>query len=125
MNEIIKGKVVHGKGNGKKFLVPTFNLEYKGELKTDFGVYISEVYFGGNKYIGVTNIGRRPTIDNENKTTVETHIIDFNSDIYGEEVSLVIKDKIRETKKFESIELLKKQIEKDINIVKERGNNNV
>lgn len=114
LNKEIKGIVIHGKGNGKKLLVPTANLEYKDDCNFEKGVFVSDVYLSGKKYIGVTNIGTRPTIDEENKSTVETHILDFDKDIYGEELKIVIKEKIRDIKKYNSIDDLKKQLKNDI-----------
>lgn len=124
MNETIKGRIIHGKGNGKKLLIPTFNLEYNDNVKVEFGVFLSDVEIDGKKYTGITNIGKRPTVDIEERITIETHILDFNKDIYGKEVTLTIKEKIRDTKKFENIDLLKKQLENDIDEARKRSKKN-
>lgn len=114
MEEIkIKGKIIHGNGRGKLVGMPTANLEYDvDKLDIENAVYASVVYID-KEYIGVTNVGRRPSVDDDEKITIETNIIDFDRDIYGEEIEIILLDKIRDIKKFENLTEVKKQVDKD------------
>jgi len=66
------------------------------------------------KYLAVTNIGLRPTVDREQQVTVEAHILDFDQDIYGESVELEVHKFLRPIQKFENLEEVQKQVGKDI-----------
>lgn len=113
---ILTGEVVHGKEKGRKIGFPTVNLlPEAGVLLPEVGVYASKVILPENKesFIGITNVGRRPTADNENNITVETHILDFTGELYGKRIKLEICDFLRPIQKFESMEMLGKQLEKD------------
>lgn len=111
----VVGIVIHGKGKGKTVGMPTANIEYdKDEMEVDNGVYASKILVEGKEYVGVTNVGTRPSVDDEEKITVETHIIDFDKDIYGQEIVLKIVDRIRDIEKFNSLSEVKKQVDKDI-----------
>jgi riboflavin kinase/FMN adenylyltransferase len=68
-----------------------------------------------NNFLGIVNIGIKPTISNEKTPLAEVHILNFNSNIYGERLTLELTDFIREERKFPSLEALKEQISKDIN----------
>lgn len=116
MDRFIKivGKVIHGKGKGKTVGMPTANIEYKkNENIIENFVYASIVLVENKKYIGVTNIGERPSVDDEKNITVETHILDFDYDIYGVEITIYLIEKIRETKKFSSLNEVKLQVDND------------
>ena len=77
------------------------------------GVYIVEVYGINDSPIGgVANIGHRPTVDGK-KQQLEVHLFDFNADLYGKQIEIVLLSKLRDEKKFESFELLKQQIKLD------------
>ncbi len=108
------GMVKKGRGEGKKSLFPTINIdfpEYKAIPKE--GVYATKTVICEKEYASVTNIGAHPTFEDYTKN-IETYVIDFEGDLYGEEVTVSFIKKLREISKFESIELLKKQICKDI-----------
>ena len=112
--------VVKGNGKGSEIGIPTINfLVDKHHNLLRNGVYQSKVYIDGKTYKGVTNIGTRPTFDGEEKT-IETHIIDFNQDIYGKLVTVELIKFIRDEQKFDSVNELVSQIKKDINQVKKR-----
>ena len=112
---VIKGKVIHGLGNGKKIGLPTCNLDIKDiNENIEYGVYACRV---NNEYLGVCNVGNRPTVDN--KKTVEVHIIDFDKDIYGETITIELLSKLRDIIKFNSLDEVKNQILKDIEKTKE------
>ena len=111
----LSGTVVHGLGRGKKIGLPTANLNLKEELLIPAcSVYATRVIYGGKSYLSLTNIGLNPTFKGATEITIETHILDFKEDIYGEEINIGFIEKIREEKKFQSLSELKKQIESDI-----------
>jgi riboflavin kinase/FMN adenylyltransferase len=68
----------------------------------------------GLVYSGVANVGVRPTVDGGNKVILETHLFDFNQDIYGQSVTVHFKEKIRIERRFETLQELKTQIEDDV-----------
>lgn len=112
--------VVKGNGKGSEIGIPTINfLVDKHHNLLRNGVYQSKVHIDGKTYKGVTNIGTRPTFDGEEKT-IETHIIDFNQDIYGKLVTVELIKFIRDEQKFDNVNELVSQIKKDINQVKKR-----
>ncbi len=109
----ITGKVEKGLQNGTKLGFPTANIsiEHDGELPKN-GVYAGFTEVMGKKYKSVINVGNNPTFDGK-KITVESHIIDFSEDIYGEEATICFVCRIRDDIKFDSIENLVEQISKD------------
>lgn len=108
----MKGKVVLGRGVGRKFGYPTANLDYIGFLPKE-GVYKTVVTADGKEYTAVTNIGGKPTFG-ISSTTVESMLVDFDGDLYGKEIEIRFIKYIRSVFKFESGEELKAQIDKDI-----------
>lgn len=109
----ITGKVIHGNKIGRTIGFPTANLKIDSEkLIPKNGVYIIETCINNQSYKGLLNIGIRPTI-NGNNQTIETHLIDFNKDIYDEKITLYIKKRLRDEIKFSSITELQQQIEID------------
>lgn len=115
-NLLILGKVVHGKQLGRTIGFPTANLKFENKVYPSFGVYGVKIYFYENGifkiYAGVMNIGRNPTVDKDN-LSVETHIFDFDEDIYGKYILIEIFENIRKEVKFNSLNELKNQINKD------------
>jgi len=111
----ISGKIVSGKGRGKKLLnFATANIETTAnKLIPVNGVYLVEIKIDNRKYYGLMNIGVKPTF-RETVRTIEVHIINFNKKIYNKRVIVNILQKIREEKYFNLPGLLKKQIEDDI-----------
>jgi riboflavin kinase/FMN adenylyltransferase len=107
----ISGKVVRGRGVGRSVLgIPTANMDIDPrKLIPENGVYACDVYVKNEIKKGIVNIGNRPTFDNGLKT-VETHIIDFDEDIYDEIIRIELKTFIRREKKFNGIEELKAEI---------------
>lgn len=111
----IMGRVVHGKQLGRTIGIPTINMLPGAEkILPPFGVYASKVNVSDKWYLGITNIGRKPTIEGENPVGVETYIIDFSQDVYDYVVTIELYDFLRPEKKFDSIEELKEQISGDI-----------
>ncbi len=114
-NFSIEGTVIKGQQLGRKIGFRTANITYPPELITvPFGAYSVKVILQGQVYNGVTNIGIRPTVSTSNRCSVETHIIDFNKDIYGEKIRVEFINMLRPEKKFNSLDELKKQIKYDI-----------
>lgn len=111
----IKGIVGYGKQLGRTVGMPTANLVTEDDLtEVQDGVYASIATVCGKRYLGVTNVGRRPTVDNENYRTIETYLMDFDREIYGEEIELELHQYLRPVKRFASIEAVKAQVEQDI-----------
>ncbi len=111
----IKGMVGYGKQLGRTVGMPTANLITKEDVsEIKDGVYASITTVRGKRYLGVTNVGLRPTVDDENHRTIETYLLDFSQDIYGEEMELELHQYLREIKKFDNIEAVKAQVEQDI-----------
>lgn len=107
--------VVEGQKLGRTIGFKTANLFYPDNLvEIGRGVYKVKVKYDGNIYDGIANYGLRPTVSNTDKPTLEVHILDFDKDIYGEEIKVTFLKKIRDEKKFNSLEELKLQIQKDL-----------
>lgn len=110
----LSGRIVHGRGIGKKAGMPTANLEITNDMAIPkLGVYASKVKFGGSEYTGVTNVGLRPTVDSDKDITIETYILDFDGDIYEETIELELYVLLRRQQKFEDMEMLLEQLHKD------------
>jgi riboflavin kinase / FMN adenylyltransferase len=109
----ITGIVVKGDGRGKGLGFPTANIAPKHSIIPAGGVYAVRFFVREKLYDGIANIGVRPTFD-ENRLTIEVYVLDFNEDIYGEEISLYFIGKIREERKFKSPDDLIRQIAADI-----------
>ena len=111
----IKGEVIEGQKLGRKIGFRTANLVYPKELvDLPFGVYAVNVKVGNEQYNGITNFGIRPTVSESNQRSLETHILNFDKDIYGEEIEVSFLKMLRQEKKFSSLEELQKQISIDI-----------
>ena len=114
------GCVVHGFGNGHKVGMPTANLAIPDEnALPPFGVYAARVKIGDREYAGVTNVGLRPTLTGDQKPSVETFILDFSGDLYGKEIVLSLIAFLRPTRKMQSLEEVKQQVEADGKIARE------
>jgi riboflavin kinase/FMN adenylyltransferase len=110
----LNGKVIKGNGVGRTIKYPTANIEIKEKYKLipPKGVYLVKIYLGENEFLGMMNIGNRPTINGLNET-IEIHIFDFDKDIYGKNLKVCFLKKIRKEKKFDSLTSLKNQLKKD------------
>ena len=109
------GVVVAGNHLGRTIGFPTANIRLYEPLKLlpGNGVYSVEVESLGRKFRGMCNIGTRPTVNSGTDTTVETNIFDFDEDIYGLDLKVTFLTKIREERRFESLDALKAQLEQD------------
>ena len=115
----VSGKVIDGKKLGRTIGYPTANIEVD-ELKLlpKKGAYIVEVYVKNKFYKGMLSIGTNPTV-NGDKLTVEVYILDFNEDIYGEEITVKFRDFLHEEIKIESLEKLIERLDEDKRLTKE------
>ena len=110
-NFFIENIVEEGAKIGRTLGFPTANINYpENIIELPYGVYSIKY----NEYSGVLNWGMRPTVNNTIKPIAEAHIINFNENLYGKKVRLEVIKKIRDEKKFENLDELKAQIDKDI-----------
>ena len=113
-NFSISGKVIEGQKLGRKLGFRTANLIYPAEIvDIPFGVYEVQTTYGK----GITNFGIRPTVSNTKKAVLETHILNFDRDIYDEEIKVEFLRMLRKEQKFNSLDELKRQIQSDIKSV--------
>jgi riboflavin kinase/FMN adenylyltransferase len=120
-NYSLSGRVTHGDGRGRRINIPTANIDYPG-LKAipANGIYACWIWVGGERHMAATNIGVNPTFTPDKETrTVEPHILDFDRQIYGEEVKLEFVMRLRDEQKFSSVDALIAQIHADIQRTRE------
>ena len=112
----MSGTVRHGEGIGRKRLFPTANLVPDAHIIVPKrGVYATRAHLpDGTEYVGVTNVGVRPTVSEANRVTVETYLVDFDGDLYGQELRLDFCAYLRPEKKFSSARELHDQIAENI-----------
>lgn len=113
----ITGKVAHGQKLARTLGMPTANVLLKRSKVPFMGVYAVEIEIAGKRYQGVANIGMRPTV-NGTKAVLESHIFNFNGDLYGKRIGVIFRHKIRDEQKFDGLDALKAAIENDIKISK-------
>lgn len=112
----LHGPVVGGDRRGRTIDVPTANIEYSPDkLIPANGIYACWTYLDGQRYCAAVNVGFNPTFTPDKSTAnVEAHLLDFNREIYGEDVRLEFVARLRDELKFDSVENLVEQIRKDI-----------
>jgi riboflavin kinase/FMN adenylyltransferase len=126
----MSGTIVKGYGRGKDFGFPTANLSIDQDYKLipKNGVYLSYAYINDVKYFGLTNIGTNPTVNGDNQKTIETYFVDFEGNLYDENLNISLLHRIRDEKKFESIDKLKDAMHNDkqqaLNFMKSNGLSN-
>ncbi len=115
-NYFIYGKVIHGNHIGTGMDMPTINMMPPSDkLLPPNGVYASRIEVSGMKLFGVTNLGMKPTIDEKfKKLSLETHILDYSGDLYGEKVMVEFLKYLRPERKFSNLAQLSEQVKKDI-----------
>ena len=109
----IDGLVVRGDQRGRSIGFPTANLCTENELVPPHGVYATSAIIDGIVRPSVTNVGTRPTVDASGRTVIETHVFDFDRDLYGATIRLAFVQRLRDERTFESVEALKTQIAAD------------
>lgn len=110
----VVGEIVRGDGRGRGIGFPTANVDAQGDLFLKTGVYHTEISFQGRSLDSITNVGKVPTFHENGKLRVETHILNFDEDIYGVRAKVKFLSFVREEKKFNGVEELKEQINADI-----------
>ncbi|MDY0234475.1 MAG: bifunctional riboflavin kinase/FAD synthetase [Gudongella sp.] len=117
----IIGEVIHGKGIGKKMGVPTANLLLKNKyIIPKKGIYQTETKFDGKCYLSATNIGINPTFKDD-ELKIENHIIGLDEDIYGKDIEISFFEYLRPEMKFDSIDMLIEQMNRDIDYIKKNS----
>ena len=120
----IAGTGVHGAGKGREIGWPTINLEHQNELNPAHGVYISLVRGldddGRERaYSSVTAVGVRPTLQEASPPTIESHLLDFDGDLYGRTMTVEFLSRLRGEQMFPSAEALGNQIGRDVATARE------
>jgi riboflavin kinase/FMN adenylyltransferase len=117
----LAGPVIHGDGRGRHIHIPTANIDYpKEKVIPANGIYACRAVVGAERFMAATNIGFNPTFTPEKKIpSLEAHLLDFDRDLYGQEVKLEFVARLRDELKFDSVGALLEQIYDDIN--KTRG----
>jgi riboflavin kinase/FMN adenylyltransferase len=115
-NYSLTGIITQGKQLGRTIGFPTANLKLEENFKLipQNGVYIVKSIIASKTVFGMMNIGFNPTVDGKNQT-IEINYFDFNEDLYGQKITVSILERIRSEQKFDSVTLLKEQLEKDKN----------
>jgi len=111
---MLTGTIIHGRGLGQKWNYPTVNIHIEETYKLipKSGVYIIKTSINNNHIFGIMNIGYRPTIDGKHQT-IEVHLLDFNADLYGENIQVQLVYRLRDEQKFVSVDELFAQIKRD------------
>ena len=112
----IIGEVIHGNKIGRKLGFATANIDYDEYILPKNGVYFTIATVRGTRYLSMTNIGYNPTLNQQEAKRLEVHILDFEDDIYGEEIEVEFIKYLREERQFESKEELISSLEETINI---------
>lgn len=112
----VDGPVLEGKRLGRTLGFPTLNIEMENEIEPRHGVYVTAVHIPsfGRTFPAVTNIGVRPTVYQNSLTTIESHLLDFTADVYGERIRLFFLLRLREERAFNSTLQLMSQIRLDV-----------
>ncbi len=110
----IDGRVVEGARRGREIGFPTANLATENELLPPNGVYATFSAVDGIVRPSVTNVGVRPTFDGLPTTSVETHVLGFSGDLYGQRLELAFVQRLRDERKFPDIDALREQIAADV-----------
>ena len=111
----LTGSVSHGKRLGRKLGVPTLNLVPPArQLLPAYGVYVTRVWVGEERFPSVTGVGVRPTVDTSGSVTVESHLLGVDRSLYGETCRVEFLRMLREEQRFDSLDELRLQMEKDI-----------
>ncbi len=120
-NYSLHGLVVHGDGRGRKINFPTANIEYAdGKLIPSNGIYACWAWVNGVRYASAVNVGVRPTFENEAvRPLVEAFILDFDSDVYEQDIRLEFVARLRDELRFPSVDALVEQMQRDVTWARE------
>lgn len=109
----VEGQIVHGFERGRTIGFPTANLKPQNRVIPKFGVYATATLINNEWRKSITNVGVRPTFEDETAPSIETFVFDFDGDLYGDVLRVRFLHRIRDERKFNGIEELKAQIERD------------
>ena len=115
-NFYIEGQVKEGERRGRQIGFPTANLDTDWDILPKVGVYATLAHVDGRVLNSITNVGYRPTFGN-NELVIETHIFNFNEDIYNKRIEVEFVDRVRDEQKFNGPQALVEQIKKDVDRV--------
>jgi riboflavin kinase/FMN adenylyltransferase len=111
----LSGQVVCGDGMGRQLGFPTANLDVRGLVLPPNGVYAVHAHTGGKQFRAVLNVGQRPTLQSPNpRLQVEAHLLEFQCDLYGQELEVGFVERLRDEQRFNSLTELRAQIAQDI-----------
>ncbi len=113
----IEGIVIGGNRLGRKLGFPTANIAIGNDVSIENGVYSSKVYVEGEEYCAMTNVGIRPSVDGS-KRLLETHLFGFKGLLYGLKLRVELYEKVRDERRFDSVEELRQQIMQDYDTIK-------
>ncbi len=117
-NFYIEGTVSEGEKRGRQIGFPTANLDTDWDILPKVGVYATKTHIDGEVHQSITNVGYRPTFG-QNKLLIESHLFDFEQDIYKRRIRVEFVDRVRDEQRFESAEALTNQIKVDVGNVKD------
>jgi len=109
----IEGRIKQGERRGRQLGFPTANLDTDWELLPKKGVYVTWAQLEGKRFKSITNVGVRPTFD-ANQLLIETHILDFSDDVYGKAMRIEFIERLRDERRFESVQGLVAEISRDV-----------
>jgi riboflavin kinase/FMN adenylyltransferase len=111
----VRGEVIHGEGRGKQIGYPTANIAvWKEQVIPANGVYAGWAYLNGERFMAATSVGLNPTFEGGKQVSVEPYLLDFDRDIYGQQLEVSFETWLRPEEKFTSIEALIEQIGRDV-----------
>ena len=119
---VVEAEVVSGNKLGRKLGFPTANMDISSRTDITNGVYRSRITIDGVEYNAMSNVGIRPSVVSTGRW-LETHIFDFNGDLYGKVLTVCLVEKIREERKFSSVAELRAQLEHDMEYCREQNRN--
>lgn len=109
----LRETVAHGKALGRTLGLPTINQSFGARVIPAHGIYYTKTVIDGTEYPSVSNIGVRPTVEHTDRANLETHILDFDGDLYGKTVTVRFYKKGRDEEVFDSVDALKNAVEND------------
>jgi riboflavin kinase/FMN adenylyltransferase len=109
----VEGQIIHGLKRGRTIGFPTANLKPHNRVVPKYGVYATANLIDGKWRRSITNVGVRPTFEDAQNPSIESYIFDFDGNLYGDVLRVRFLNRIRDEKKFNGIDELRAQIEKD------------
>lgn len=108
------GVVIKGRQLARQIGFPTANIRLETQVHPPQGVYVCEIVFGGEKRVGVCNLGSRPTVESDGVLSLEAHVLDWMGDLYGKKIEVRLLQLLRSERRFEGMAALKEQIALDV-----------